>query len=374
MLDVFLKKQKSGRNTGAQRVCPHGLAQSGVHSRPTFHVVLGCLAAFGTLALLSGCATRSGPAPAVAPSIIWPPPPAPPRLAYEGSIRSPADLGAKRSFFGRVADWLTGEAHGTRGFVRPFGVALDDAGNLCVTDTAARSVGWFDGRGLRWHRWTGTGALKFQSPVSVAKMRSLLYVADSGLGEVVAFDLDGRLRFRCREPLVRPVAVLIAGERLLVADSELHAICVFDLSGKYQSRFGRRGKAPGEFNYPTHLATDPRGRIYVTDSMNCRIQIFDHAGNFVSQIGSIGNSPGHFGRPKGVAVSPQGHIYVTDALFDNIQIFNDGGQLLLPLGGAGNGPGEFGLPGGVAIARDGRIFIADCYNSRIQVLRYLGGE
>jgi DNA-binding beta-propeller fold protein YncE len=332
------------------------------------------LAGAGALCLLVSCA--SGPAPSAPPaaSLVWPAPPNPARFAYEQSIHGPADLGVKRSTFGRFADWLTGETHGSGAFVRPFGVALDEAGGLCVTDTAAKLVGCFDARARRWHRWTRVDKLDFESPVSVAKRGDVLYVADSGLGQVVAFGLDGKLRFRCGAPLLRPVAVLLSGERLLVADSELHAVCSFSLRGEYLSQFGRRGTAAGEFNYPTHLATDDAGRIYVTDSMNCRVQVFDAAGNFQRQIGSIGDSPGHFSRPKGVAVSAPGHIYVADALFDNVQVFNAEGRLLLPLGEAGTGPGQFGLPAGIAIAPDGRIFIADCFNSRVQVLRYLGNE
>lgn len=338
------------------------------------HSCFACLAAAGALCLIVSCASRPASSAQTAAPLVWPAPPNPARFAFEKSIHGPADLGVKRSAFGRFADWLTGETHGSGAFVRPFGVAVDEAGSLCVTDTAAKSVGCFDARARSWHRWTRVEKLDFVAPVSVAKRGDVLYVADSGLGEVVAFNVDGKLQFRAGPPLVRPVAVLLSGERLLVADSELHAVCSFNLRGEYQSQFGRRGTAPGEFNYPTHLATDDTGRIYVTDSMNCRIQVFDAAGNFQRQIGSIGDSPGHFSRPKGVAVSAAGHIYVADALFDNVQVFNAEGRLLLPLGEAGTGPGQFGLPAGLAITPDGRIFIADCYNSRIQVLRYLGHE
>ena len=331
-----------------------------------------CGPALVALCLLSACASRPVEPPAPTRAVVWPAPPAPARFAFERSLGGPVDLGVKRSTLGKFGDWLTGETRGAGAFVRPFGVALDAAGNLCVTDTAAKSVGCFEPATRRWLRWTRIGKLAFQSPVGVSRAGETIYVADSGLGEVIAFDTGGRLRFRCRAPLVRPVAVMVAGGRLLVADSQLHAICVFNLQGEYQSQFGRRGTAPGEFNFPTHLATDAPGRIYVTDSMNCRIQIFDAAGTYLSQIGRIGDSPGCFSRPKGVAVSPQGHVYVADALFDNIQVFDSAGRLLLPIGEAGQGPGEFGLPAGIAIASDGRIYVADCYNRRLQVLRYLG--
>ena len=175
------------------------------------------LSALAALGLLASCASRPAEPAARTPTIVWPPPPERARFAYERSISGPADLGVKRSTFGRFADWLTGETRGTGGFVRPFGIALDEDDNLCVTDTATRAVGCFDAKTLRWHRWTALGKLKFESPVSVAKLKDTLYLADSGLREVISFDVSGRVNFRCKDHLSRPVAVVVAGERLLVA-------------------------------------------------------------------------------------------------------------------------------------------------------------
>jgi DNA-binding beta-propeller fold protein YncE len=331
----------------------------------------GFFAALGLLA--TGCSSPSARTSASA-KVVWPPPPDPARVAFDRIIRGPADLGVKYSVFKRFSHWLTGSAQGSDGLVRPCGIALDELDNLCFTDTATRSVSFFDAKTVRWRRWTKVGDVAFIAPVSVAKADDLIYVADSSLGEVIAFDLEGQLRFRLREHLSRPVSVLAANDRLWVADTERHAVCVFDRQGAFLFQFGQRGTGPGDFNFPTHLAMDAAGRIYVTDSMNCRIQIFDATGKFLSQIGSIGDSPGHFSRPKGVAISPQGHIYVADALFDNLQLFNPAGRLLLAVGERGAGPGEFCQPVGLAIARDGRIFVADYLNGRIQVLRYLNQE
>ena len=343
---------------------------AGAPMRRGEHCVLAILVS-AVCAFAAGCAsTSSKPSTAV----VWPPPPNPARIAFERIIRGPADLGVKQSIFKRFGHWLTGNAQGSAGLVRPCGLALDESDNLCFTDTATRSVGFFDTQKVRWLRWEQAGKLSFKTPVSVAKAGGLLYVADSGLGEVIAFDLDGKLQFRIHEPLVRPVSVLAAAGQLWVADTEKHAVFVFNQQGKFLRQFGHRGTGPGEFNFPTHLAADTQGRIYVTDSLNCRVQIFDAEGGYLRQIGSIGDSPGHFSRPKGVAVSPQGHIHVADALFDNIQLFSPEGRLLLSVGDHGAGPGEFGQPLGLAIARDGRIFVADYLNGRIQVLRYLSQE
>src|SRR5262249_5231412 len=150
-------------------------------------------------------------------------------------------------------------------------------------------------------RWEAIGNTRFEAPVAVARRNGIFYVADSELGKVLAFDEKGRELFTIAAPLQRPAGLAIAGDSLAVVDSLAHAVFVFDLRGNLRSQFGRRGAAPGEFNFPTHIAADGQGRWLVTDSLNSRIQVFDAGGKVLSEIGSSGDTPGHFGRPKGVA-------------------------------------------------------------------------
>jgi DNA-binding beta-propeller fold protein YncE len=323
---------------------------------------------------LCGCQANKAQQTSDTPTtpLVWPAPPEIARLSYERSVGRPRDVGARISAFGRMANWLTGASKGNEPLVRPFGLSLDEEDNLCLTDTAAHTVCFFDRAKKKWFRWDKIGKLRMLSPVAVAKRAETLYVADSGRAAVVAFNLSGKLRFQITNHLARPSGLAIAGQKLYVADAQLHRVFVYDLDGHELSSFGRRGTGPGEFNFPTHLAADSQGWLYVTDSMNCRVQIFTADGEFKGQIGSMGDSPGHFSRPKGVAVDALGHAYVVDANFDNIQIFDRDGRLLLGLGGAGQEPGQFWLPNGIAISRQNEIFVADCYNHRVQVFKYIG--
>jgi hypothetical protein len=305
---------------------------------------------------------------------VWPAPPAEPRVAYVRSIQSPADLGIKRSMFKRVAAWISGVGSESAQFVKPFYVALDDAGNLLLTDTGANAVCCLDHSRKKWLRWEQAGKIRFQSPVAAARHRDAIYVADSGLGKVLVFSPEGKLRVEITRELERPAGLAIAGDKLFVVDAQRHHVVAFDLRGGFISKFGRRGSKPGEFNFPTHIASDSNGRLFVTDSMNCRIQILDASGQLQRVIGSAGDGPGHFSRPKGVAVDTFGHIYVVDAVFDNIQVFDDQGRLLLNWGESGGAPGQFWLPNGIAISRDNEIYVADSYNRRIQVFRYIGKQ
>lgn len=320
------------------------------------------LLAIFVAAALTGSATNQ---------LVWPPPPAAPRIQYVKSITGPADLGIHRSLWGKLGDWITGNTHADQ-FVKPLGVTCTDSGDLLFTDTGLNSVAWFDTAHKTYQRWDKIGPYRLASPVAMAKRGDRFYVADSAWRAVFAFDAKGKLQTVITNRLDRPAGLAMDGDNLFVADAGAHQIAVFDSAGKPLARFGRRGAAAGEFNYPTHIAPAGKGRLLVTDSMNCRVQILSTNGSPLGVIGSIGDSSGHFSRPKGVAVDSAGNVYVADAGFDNVQIFDQQGKLLLYFGAAGKQPGEFWLPAGVAINRNNQIYVADTYNRRIQVFQYVG--
>jgi len=322
--------------------------------------------------LFCGCSHVSkGPAPAETQR-VWPDPPDPPRIAYVQSVFRPGDLGIKTSAFTRFGHWVTGSDKGNEPLLKPFGISLDENDNLCLTDTGANTVCYYDRAKKKWARWSQAGRIRFASPVAVAKHAGIFYVADSVLASIVAFDESGKLRFQITNHLARPSGLAIVEEHLFVADSQRHVVVVFDLQGNFQTEFGRRGTGPGQFNFPTHVAAGQESRLLITDSLNSRVQSLSRDGAARGEVGRLGDSPGHFSRPKGAATDSLGHIYVIDALFDNIQIFDPSGRLLLSFGDSGAQPGQFWLPNGIAISRSNEIYVTDSYNHRIQVFKYIG--
>jgi DNA-binding beta-propeller fold protein YncE len=352
----------------------HNLKSHRVNSRP---LIASCaLAVFGMIAFfvftpasLAG-AGKSAKGATNAPVHVWPPPPDEPRIAYVSSFKTAGDFGVKKSFFSKFTGWLTGSKDSELG--KPFGIAFDDKGDICFTDTGANVVCWLERSKKILHRWEKIGDVRFVSPVAVAKRGRVIYAVDSSLGCVVVFDEEGRLITEIREGLERPAGLSLVGNRLFVVDSQAHAVLIYDLEGRSVGRFGGRGGGPGEFNFPSHINTDGAGNLYVTDSGNARVQVFDSAGHFVRHVGFLGDGPGCFSRPKGVAVDGYGHLYVLDANFDNIQLFDAQGRLLMAMGEAGNEPGEFWLPNGIAINANNEIYVTDSYNRRIQVFKFIG--
>lgn len=349
------------------RNLPRGLGRGGV-----------CLAA--TL-ILGGCAGGAwhGFSREVDPNYMWPPPPETPRVAYVTSIRTHKDLFKTGGLFSGIVRLVAG-SHDTP-MVRPYAVAVHPAGGLLVTDPGLHVVHYFD-----WSRreYVKIGAkLKggLPSPVGVGVLPDgTILVSDSRLDRVEHFGRDGEvlgLFAGKEEGLGRPAGIAVDADRkeVFVADVIRHRIAVFDLTGKLLRTFGERGDGPGQFNFPTHLALTPDGKLAVTDSLNFRVQILNPDGSFVRQFGRLGNAPGEFSKPKGVVVDRDGVAIVVEGLYDSLEFFDSGGRFLLNFGGSGSEPGQFWLPAGLAYdLKDNLLFVADSYNRRVQVFRILAGS
>ena len=85
----------------------------------------------------------------------------------------------------------------------------------------------------------------------------------------------------------------------------------FSKDGKYIKTWGKKGTAPGEFDIPTALAFDSKGRLFVGDRNNNRIQIFDQDGNFIEQWTQ-------FSRPSGIFIDKNDVIYVADSESESV--------------------------------------------------------
>ncbi len=338
------------------------------------------------LALLVALPARGEPAAlapsapqAAAPELVWPSPPLRPRIRYIGSITSPEDIGHEKGFLRKVWDFIRGEVDDER-IVRPMAIAVDGKDRLLVADTKRGRVHIFDRSQRRYAFLRGSKWDTLRLPIGLAvDGDDRIYVADGELNKIFVFRPDGKFDRLLDTAgwLRRPSALAIdrVRKRLYVADTPSHEIKVIDLaSGKLANVIGRRGVAPGEFNFPTFLAVDRAGRLAVTDSMNMRIQIFDADGKQVSAFGKHGDGSGDFSAPKGVALDSAGHVYVSDAGFDNVQVFDERGQLLLFWGISGHEAGKFWLPAGLWIDAQDRLYVADSYNSRVQIFQYLGGR
>ena len=109
--------------------------------RRRFSWICACATfAFGLLLARGFGAPASAKLEAGTRGPAWPPPPADPCVVYVQSITGPADVGIKPAALSRLAGWITGSSRAAVSLNKPFGLALDDAGNLLITDTGASTV------------------------------------------------------------------------------------------------------------------------------------------------------------------------------------------------------------------------------------------
>lgn len=149
--------------------------------------------------------------------------------------------------------------------------------------------------------------------------------------------------------------------------------------------FGRLGKGPGEFIYPTDIAILPTpdgskpARVFVSEyGENDRISAFDPTPDgsyeFRFSFGKWGRAsdPDHieFNRPQSIAIDhTRNQLVVADACNHRIGRFSLDGKLIMWIGSpdsAGNAPGSFSYPYGIIVQSDGSALVAELGNARIQ--------
>lgn len=120
-------------------------------------------------------------------------------------------------------------------FDHPYDVAVDNAGNVYVSDTYNDRIEKFTGEGVFLAAWGayGTGNGQFNYSMGIT-------VDDSG--------------------------------NVYVADTCNYRIQEFNIKGEFINAFGTRGSGDGQLYYPYDVAVDKYGNIYVADSGNHRIQ------------------------------------------------------------------------------------------------------
>jgi len=217
-----------------------------------------------------------------------------------------------------------------------FGLAMDDNDDLFVSDGEQHHILVFN---AKHELVTGFGDDVMQDPngMAIDQENRFLYVADTGLDQILVYDAD---------------------------------------SYKLLRRIGTTGRAhtltdAGNFSKPTNVAVDKDGNLYVSDTWNDRVEEFDGDGNFIRTWGKNGDGPGEFGRPKGIAIDCDGHIWVADAMLDRIQVFTSEGRYLLGFGGFGILPGQFQSIAGLYIDKSNRVFTSEHMLGRVQMYRYV---
>jgi DNA-binding beta-propeller fold protein YncE len=156
------------------------------------------------------------------------------------------------------------------GFGRPFGLALDAARRLYVTDMDRHRIFRFDA-GLSAHQVLGGEGL-WNGPHS-------LDFADDGTGIVTCYYGPGIYVLGEERPLqleravTGPASAFFDGSgRFVVAEYSQNAVLAFDRDGRLVCEFR------GRFDRPHMARALPDGSVLVADTWNNKLQRFDGSG------------------------------------------------------------------------------------------------
>ncbi|TAK33736.1 MAG: hypothetical protein EPO21_11990 [Chloroflexota bacterium] len=260
---------------------------------------------------------------------------------------------------------------------RPYGIAVDVAGNVYIADTSNNRVQKFSSTGAFLAAWgsPGSGEGQLNRPYGIAvDAAGNVYVADSGNNRIQKFSSAGTFLSTWGSygsgvgQLSWPAEVALdAAGNVYVAEMYNHRVQKFTNTGAFLTAWGSYGTGDGQFEYPYGIAVDAAGDVYVGDIYNYRVQKFSSAGTFLAKWGAYGSGDGQFSNPSGVAVDAAGNVYVADIYDNRIQKFSSAGTFLLTWGSPGSGDGQFSRPYGIAVDSAGKIFVADTLNNRVQV-------
>jgi sugar lactone lactonase YvrE len=247
-------------------------------------------------------------------------------------------------------------------FFSPYGISLDNNGQVYVADNYNGRIQLFDESGTFISKWKGIGKGDEQfSPQAIdidsddnIYVSSDVPISKIGFCKVVVLDHDGnflrQLEYEAPEgsPDYRPCSTsdIFAdneSDLIYVLDQKYGQIHVFDISGQFQFKWGESGSGEGQFSYPSSIDGDGKGRIYVTDSRNNRIQVFDQYGNFLFEWGGAGTGDGQFTNPIDVFVDiVNDRVYVAEPNPNpRVQVFDLDGNFLFKWGDFGSTPGLF---------------------------------
>ncbi|MGI0063336.1 MAG: HYR domain-containing protein, partial [Nitrosopumilaceae archaeon] len=258
-------------------------------------------------------------------------------------------------------------------FSFPQNIAIDDLGNVYVTDLGNMRVQKFNNDGEFLKAWgsSGTGSGQFHSPAGIAVFNGTVFVVDTQLHNVQKFDLNGKFLAKWGTEgkeqgqflLPNGIAVSPDGE-VYVVDTGNQRIQKFTPNGEFISEFGESGTGDGKFVSPIGITIDNKENIFISDPGKNKIFKFDSKGVYSQSFGP--NFAGFSILPQGMVTDPSGNLYVVDTGHDRILLLSPEGTTLTSWGSIGIANGQFKMPKDIVLDSNGYLFVVDSNGHRIQ--------
>lgn len=258
-------------------------------------------------------------------------------------------------------------------FSFPQNLAIDEFGNVYVTDLGNMRIQKFNDDGVFLKTWgsSGSSSGQFKSPVGIDIFNSSVFVVDSQLNRIQKFDLDGNFVTKWGEQGDQPSEFLLPNGLAIgnngtvyVVDTGNQRIQKFTLDGIFISEFGESGMQDGTFLSPKGIAIDSQENIYVSDPGKNKIFKFNSHGVFLQSYGP--SAGGLTIMPEGLLIDPLDNLYLTDTGRNRIVQISSEGATMTTWGAMGTLAGEFKFPKDIEIGPYGHLYVVDSNGHRIQ--------
>ena len=262
------------------------------------------------------------------------------------------------------------------GLNRPWGVAVDDRGQIVVAERDGNCVSIFSASGekIRTFGVRGSAPGQFSEPYGVAiDCDGNLLVSDSRCIQkfspqgdfLMSVGTQGSKPLQFNDPL--DISINPKNKKMYVCENLEHRVQILNSDFTFSSSFGSYGSGDGQFCLPWGVTTHSSGCVYVVDSSNNCVKVFTEEGQFLRKFGKESKGDGELGYPMSVTIDSDDTVYVTDNDNHRVSMFTCQGQFLGSFGSYGTAPGQFSAPRGIAVDRDGLVFVCDFGNSCLQI-------
>ena len=259
------------------------------------------------------------------------------------------------------------------GVKEPWGVAINQRGEVVVTERGACRVSVFSASGekLRSFGSRGSGQGQFEGPSGVAvdgegniltadtNHHIQKFTSEGQFLTAVGTESSGHLQFN----YPRGIAFNASNNKLYVTEN--HRVQILNSNLTFSSAFGQRGSGKGQFYTPCDIACDRTGKVYVADTNNQRVQVFTAEGKFLRMFGKYGGGWGQLNCPTGIAVDSSDMVYISDQGNQCVSVLTTEGVFVKSFGRYWQ-PGQLVSPHGLCVDST-VVYVCDRDNNRVLV-------
>ena len=323
--------------------------------------------------------------------LLWPAPPNLPQLEFVGVFTSEDDL-KKSKGRGFLVTFLKEDLE--QNLSGPTSVATLDTNTVLVSERGSENIKVFDfAKGETRELFQKTLPF-FEAPVDVViDAGKNIFVVDQKRGVIAVFDNvlnpTHRIGINVEFKRLEKAAIDPVTQTLYVSDSGLNKVFAFDPAGQLLFEVGEGENPDGEdpdgedpddevpdnrLKSPHGLAVDSQGRLYVADTGSSKIKIFDSDGSFLRVFKFKNDSSSSvLDKPWDLAFDSQGLLHIIDQRMAAVITCTLNGEVLFATMASRrtNHPMGFSRPSDIHIDSKDRIIITDAQNNRFVMWQIL---